>query len=71
MKKSAKITAPSRNPTTFAPRTDRIRKMLNGIRGARPRNSISTKAARMTPEAISSRIVRAEPQPTSGAFEIA
>ena len=71
MKKSAKMTAPSRNPTTLAPSSERIRKMLNGTSGAELRSSISTDAARMIADAIRSRIVRDEPQPSSGAFEIA
>jgi hypothetical protein len=55
----------------LAASSERIRKIRNGISGARERSSIRTKTARIATEAISSRIVRAEPQPTSGAFEIA
>ena len=48
-----------------------MRKIRKGISGDLERSSIRTKVARIAIEAISSRIVRAEVQPTSGAFEIA
>ena len=70
-KKSAKITAPSRKPTTLAAARVRSRKILNGTSGARLRSSITAKAASSAAEASRSRIVLAEAQPTSGAFEIA
>jgi len=55
----------------FAASTGRIRKIRNGTSGALERVSIRTNVARIAIETSSSRIVRAELQPTSGAFEIA
>src|SRR5919109_2987444 len=65
------MTAPSRKPTTLAAASERSRKIRNGISGALVRSSQSVNTASSAAEAISRRIVRVEPQPTVGAFEIA
>ena len=71
-KKFAKITAPSRKPTTLAPRQRaQTEDPERHQRRRRAQLDQTKKAPRIANEAISSRIVLAEPQPTSGAFEIA
>ena len=70
-KKLAKITAPSRKPTTFAPSSERILKIESGTSGDLERISIRIEIPSSAAETSSNRIVRAEPQPSSGAFEIA
>jgi hypothetical protein len=55
----------------FAPSNERFPKMLSGTSGALLRISIAIETRKSTPDAISSKIVRVDPQPTSGAFDTA
>ena len=55
----------------LAPDTVRTRKIRNGIRGWRWTRSMTRNASRSATDAKSSSIVRAVPQPTKGAREIA
>src|SRR5258708_9092039 len=71
MKKFEKVTAPSSTPITFAPATVRTRKIEKGITGYFARDSITRKAASNTAETARRESVQPEPQPWSGAFEIA
>ena len=71
MKMKPKKLPPSRSPTAFATATVRSRKIRSGISGAAARVSITRKASSNAAETASSVTVRADPQPTCGAFEIA
>ena len=64
-------TVPIRTVRASAPASVRERKMRSGTSGAGWRDSISAKAARSRAEPASGRIVRASPQPTSGALTTA
>ena len=56
---------------TFAPVTVLTRKIENGTSGCGTRRSIQMNVSISTPDTMSSPIVRALAQPTSGAFETA
>ncbi len=71
MKMKAKKLPPSRNPTAFATATVRSRKIRSGSSGASVRVSTTRKATSSAAETASSVTVRADPQPTCGASEIA
>src|SRR6266540_1366915 len=58
-KKFAKMTEPSKAPTTFAPATVRTRKMWNGINGSWTFRSLTRNDTRSAPDPISRRIVLA------------
>ena len=71
MKKFENVTAPRNRPTMFAPATVRTRKIENGINGCFARASIARNATSSAAETTRRTIVQLDPQPWSGACEIA
>ena len=66
MKNIAKVMAPSRKPTTFAPVSVRnLAKIPSGTSGAFECSSTNTNSACRTAEAARTPSVWAEPQPTT------
>jgi hypothetical protein len=70
-KMNPKKLPPSRNPTAFAPATDRFRNIRSGSSGASTRASTRKNATSSAPETASELMVFAAAQPSCGAVEIA
>jgi hypothetical protein len=68
---NAKKLPPSSRPTAFAPATVRSRKMRSGISGSSARDSMIRKVTIRAADATSRVMVRADHQPSCGAFDSA